>query len=158
MGVEYEDISDAGDDAEGTSDEDRDGEGGWEIGGESDFVEGQLPPFTPVRQVDDEMIVWGEKSFGEMRRVVEGAYEEVATTFTKNLFKLPKGQQGKRYVIEKNRLLRQFTDAGPLQAIALKAEKLMDHLLRQRTTTEKVAAKVNKDNLRRRLELWEAGR
>ena len=155
MEVSFEDFS--GDDTERTSDEDGDGDGGWEIGGESDFIEGQLPAFTPVRQVDDRMIVWGEKSFGEMRRVVVEAYEEVATTFRKNLFKLPKGQQGKRYVVEKNRLLRQFTDAGPLQAIALTAEKLMDHLLRQRTTTENVAAKVNKDNLRRRLELWEAG-
>ena len=37
----------------------------------------------------------GRKSFGEIRRVVVEAYEEIATTFTKNLFKLPKGQQRK---------------------------------------------------------------
>ena len=73
MEVGFEDIS--GDDTEGTSDEDGDGDGGWEIGGESDFVEGQLPALTPV--MDDRMIVWGEKSFGKMRIVVVEAYEEV---------------------------------------------------------------------------------
>ena len=91
-----------------------------------------------------------------MKILITGAYEAVATSYRKNIFALPSGKQGKRYVKEMTRLLLQEVQEGPLQLLAGKAKALMPHLLMQRT------AKGNKKkqdaaNLGRRLDMWEKG-
>ena len=133
---------------------DNDHTSGTSEAGEGDDL--QLPSFTPVVHPDDQTVVWGEKTYGEMRRQIEHAYDCVAQNFKKNVVELPSGSQGKRFVREVARLNRQIYEGGPLQLLAAKAEKIMVHLLLQRTA-KGAKKKDHVANLRRRLDLWDRG-
>ena len=69
---------------------------------------------------------------------------------------VPTGKAGKRFVLEKTRLLNALVKGCPLERIALKAFMVMEHLLLQRVPKSKAAD--NAKHLDRRLDLWEKGR
>merc|ERR1712127_553827 len=117
-----------------------------------------LPAYNVAHRPDNETVVWADKAYADISEQVEEAYHVVASGFRKNVFVLPSGAEGKRYVREMTRLNRHFTYGGPLQVIALTAEKLMPHLLLQRSTVKAESkTRINKANLRRRMDLWDRG-
>ena len=82
--------------------------------------------------------------------LVETAYEEIVK-WRRNLFDLPKGNIGKRYVEEMTKLLNNWcsnNDNCELQRLMI-----MPSLLLQRTA-KSCKGRVNKEHLQRRFELW----
>ena len=86
---------------------------------------------------------------------MEEAYEAV-TGFRRNIFMLPGGKYGKRFLHEKAKLYRHAANKGPLEAISQTAIATMEHLLLQKPTRNAKASDHIKC-LGKRLELWEKG-
>ena len=87
----------------------------------------------------------------------ESIYEEIVF-WKKNLFKLPSGLAGKRYIKELTRLINIWNeDAPPLSKFALKLSMIMPALLLQKPC-RKSTAKQHGQYLRRRMDLWEEGK
>ena len=74
----------------------------------------------------------------------------------KNLFMLPTGSIGKRYVREISRLMNAWQEDSPLKNIAFKAIHIMPNMLLQKPS-KKSKAREHTEALKRRLELWEQG-
>ena len=72
--------------------------------------------------------------------------------FRKNLFVLPSGQQGKRFVKQKAKFFQAMADGD---GVAMKAQAVMEHLLLQRIKGHKT--KQHKKTLEMRLQKWENG-
>ena len=85
---------------------------------------------------------------------VESVYREI-TQWRRNLFNLPKGNLGKKFVDEKTKLLNQWITSNEEQSLMLLM--MMPNLLLQRTS-QKTKARENKNHLERRLKLWEEGK
>ena len=85
---------------------------------------------------------------------VESVYGEI-TQWRRNLFNLPKGNLGKKFVEEKTKLLNQWVTSNEEQSLMLLM--MMPNLLLQRTS-QKTKARENKNHLERRLKLWEEGK
>ena len=84
---------------------------------------------------------------------INNAYDEIVT-WRKNLFDLPKGNAGKRFVSNMNKLILAWNNKSNRRDYALKALMIMPTLLLQRTST-KSKGSLNKQHLQRRIELWE---
>ena len=82
---------------------------------------------------------------------IDDAYEEIVK-WRRNLFNLPKGNNGKKFVEEMTSLINNWCMKNDEKS--LKLLMIMPSLLLQRTS-KKGKARDNKENLRRRLELWE---
>jgi hypothetical protein len=87
------------------ADSDSDDEGQEEEG--TDEIRKELPDFEPALHPADKTLVWGEKTYGEMKSMINDAYESI-TGFRKNVFRLSKSHAGKRFVREYTRLTKQF--------------------------------------------------
>ena len=84
-------------------------------------------------------------------------YEEVVF-WRKNLFKLPSGAAGKRYIRETTRLINIWNESNvPLADSALKLVMIMPAVLLQKPS-RKSTAKIHSTYLQKRMELWENGR
>ena len=120
----------------------------------------ELPPFREAYRPEGNTRVWGEKTFDDISAQLERAYHVVANGFTKNLFILPSGRNGRLYVEEMVRLTRAWNERGPLMAVAGIAENLMPHLLLQRNVNKADKETKKKQNaaLGRRLQMWESGK
>ena len=81
------------------------------------------------------------------------AYEEI-TKWRRNLFRLPKGNIGKQFVDEMTRLINKWNTTKEEEALVLLM--CMPNLLLQKTSA-KGKAREHKENLRRRMELWQTG-
>ena len=84
-------------------------------------------------------------------QLIENIYGEV-TQWRRNLFKVPKGNLGKKYVNEMTRLLNRWSSTNEEEA--LKLLMIMPNILLQRSS-KKSKARENKNHLLRRFELWE---
>ena len=72
--------------------------------------------------------VWTGVTFCDRLAV---AFEQ--TVFWKrNVFELPSGQEGKKFVSEKARLFAAMTPENPLECVAMKTVAIMEHLLLQK--------------------------
>ena len=120
----------------------------------------ELPPYQEAYRPNGDSRVWGEKTFDDISAQLERAYQVVANGFTKNLFILPSGRNGRKYVEEMIRLTREWNERGPLMAVAGIAENLMPHLLLQRNVNKADKETKKKQNaaLGRRLQMWESGK
>ena len=74
----------------------------------------------------------------------------------KNLFLLPSGSCGKRYIEESTRLLNRWIHGSPVNGISFKAVILMPNLLLQKLSKNS-KSKDHQPALKRRLELWHKG-
>ena len=79
------------------------------------------------------------------------AYEEIVK-WKRNIFKLPKGNNGKRFLDEMTKLINQWASTNDEDN--LKLLMILPSLLLQRTS-KGVKARVNKDHLQRRLDMWD---
>ena len=90
----------------------------------------------------------------------KGNSENVPTIYTeitqwrRNLFKLPNGSLGKKFIDEKCKLLNRWAST---EEEALMLLMMMPNLLLQRTS-KKSKARENKDHLQRRLTMWDDGK
>ena len=75
----------------------------------------------------------------------------------KNIFLLPSGAAGKRYIRETTRLIDAWNkNSEALKNVALKAVMIMPHLLLQKPSF-KAKSKEHSISLSRRMSLWQAG-
>ncbi|XP_066936770.1 uncharacterized protein [Clytia hemisphaerica] len=83
------------------------------------------------------------------------AYEQIVY-WRRNLFLVPSGSAGKKFVSETARLINAFVDSSAMKTISLKALMIMPALLLQKPSA-KSKAKDHTAALKRRLDLWEKG-
>ena len=98
---------------------------------------------------------WGGRDRTLFTDDVNEAYKKIVS-WRKNLFMLPTGNAGKKYIKEVTRLLNAWTQNTPLRSISLKAIHTMLALLLQKPSkTSK--SRYYLDALEKRLQLWERG-
>ena len=99
---------------------------------------------------------WGERSGEDVLSVLERIYAEIVH-WRGNIFTVPLGATGKRFVLETTRLVQAFSDGGALESVALLALMVMPALLLQapcRSAPHEERIKC----LGRRMDLWEGAR
>ena len=99
--------------------------------------------------------VWGLHTIQDLSQIINATYNET-TKWRKNLFNIPSGATGKRFVEEMTKLINNWNNKSPLANVALKALFIMPALLLQKPfKTSK--SKDHVKSLERRLELWAEG-
>ena len=98
---------------------------------------------------------WGVLDGQQIRHTVDLAYEEIVT-WKRNLFLVPYGKIGRRFIHELARFYQAFADATVFESIAMKICVILPHLLLQKPH-QKSRAKEHNNHLSRRLSLWENG-
>ena len=93
----------------------------------------RLPAIIPMQSP---VFRWGEVEGEEFGRVIEGCYEEVASTLEeKPIFKIPSGRAGKSFVRELTRMFQAYADASALESMALQARQWLCRLFSYRNPT-----------------------
>jgi hypothetical protein len=114
----------------------------------------RLPPFV---RVQDPNFMWSESVNGEaFSTAIKSAYAEVVK-WRRNIFLVPSGKIGERFVRELSRLFRAYGEATSLESVALTAAMVMPHLLLQKPHS-KSNAKEHVRCLERRLDSWSVGK
>ena len=99
---------------------------------------------------------WGNLSDAEIISTINLIYEELVH-WRKNLFKLPSGAAGKRYLKMKTMLVEFWCEEKrPIYDIALKIIMVMPGILLQKPC-KKTNAKMHSEYLSKRLDSWEKG-
>ena len=112
----------------------------------------ELPDFAPIATG---VFTWGEHDSSAFSSSVKAAYSEIVH-WKRNIFAVPSGALGKRFVNELARLFRAYADASALEGVALCAAMVVPALLLQ-CPHRSSKTRVNKACLERRLRLWEEG-
>ena len=99
--------------------------------------------------------IWGKYKDHEFEKNLSQVYETVVF-WRKNLFLLPSGKAGRKFIGEVSRLMSEWLHDSPLKDIAFKAIMVMRSLLLQKPS-QKSKSKDHLRALERRLELWETG-
>ena len=109
-----------------------------------------LPPFTKARAP---LFKWSDSIDGESFSVkIQEAYKEVIR-WRRNVFLVPSGKAGEKFVGEMSRMFRAYGESTPLESVALTAAMTMPHLLLQKPHP-KSKVKEHIKCLERRLVLW----
>ena len=95
--------------------------------------------------------IWGNHSQQDIEQIISAIYEESAR-WRRNLFLLPTGHAGKKFINECTKLINAWTINSPLHNITLKALTIMPALLLQKPN-KKSKAKEHNECLKRRLDL-----
>eukprot|EP00111_Clytia_hemisphaerica_P021772 TCONS_00064018-protein len=82
-------------------------------------------------------------------------YEKIVF-WRQNLFRLPSGNAGKRFIRELSRLINSWVEDSSIKTISLKAIMIMPALLLQKPS-RKSKSKEHATALSKRLDLWEKG-
>ena len=99
---------------------------------------------------------WGNTPYNEFTMQVDKIYEEIVH-MRSNIFKIPLGKAGKKYIKELTFWLRQFNSPkSELNSIALKAFMSLPTLILQKPSP-KSKAKEHSECTSRRLLLWKNG-
>ena len=93
-----------------------------------------IPDLPPVQQPSTPAVSWGEIQSGEaVLEILQNAYCE-AVHWLPNIFTIPLGAMGKRFVDEVTRLMRGFAEDSALESISFWAVMVMPQLLLQKAT------------------------
>lgn len=98
---------------------------------------------------------WGTKEGREVLMELEEAYSEVVH-WRLNVFNIPLGATGKKFVEESERLISAFAEGSALESVALLALMTMPHLLLQKPAPS-TTHRQQVDCLQRRLQAWTDG-
>ena len=109
-----------------------------------------LPRFNPMSR---DNASWQTRTGREFSDAINDAYSQIVH-WKRNLFMVPSGAQGKRFVGELARLFNAFANESALEAFAVKAALTMP-ALQKPSAKSKSLDHVN--CLRRRFALWEKG-
>ena len=99
--------------------------------------------------------LWGDRPGDEILSLLEAIYAEVVH-WRGNVFTVPLGASGKRFVVETTRLADAFADGGALDSIAILAMMVMPSLLLQAPCP----SSSHQDRVKcldRRMNLWQEG-
>ena len=102
-----------------------------------------------------ENFYWGEVKGSEITNMINTSYEKIVF-WRRNLFMLPNGAAGKKFIREVTRLLNSWYENSPLARISMKAVHIMPALLLQKPSS----SSKSKDHVRaleRRMEMWHKG-
>ena len=99
--------------------------------------------------------LWGNVSSCDIELLINDIYNKVVY-WKKNVFKVPSGASGKRYIREVTRLISSWTSDSPLKQIPIKANMIMPSLLLQKPNKNS-KAKDHAAALERRLKFWNEG-
>ena len=115
---------------------------------------------TPQEDADqngrENVLGWGQHSNEDVVAVVNSIYEELAH-WRKNLFKVPSGAAGKRFIQMKTTLINHWCEGEtPIARVALKIVMIMPGILLQKPC-KKTSAKQNSEYLNKRMDEWERG-
>ena len=113
---------------------------------------GSLPSFRPAIGTE---YTWGDLSGQVFTSLIDDAYSQIVH-WRSNLFKVPSGSSGKRFVAELSRLYEAFATESALECVALTAAMTLPALMLQKPHAK---SKVQEHIacLQRRLSLWEKG-
>ena len=113
------------------------------------------PSQNPTQPPQNE--IWEGHTYPDLQQVVSAIYEEIVF-WRKNLFKLPSGAAGKSYIKETTKLIEFWNEnKQPMKEIALKMVMIMPAVLLQKPS-RKSTAKQHTEYLKKRLDLWTAGK
>ena len=112
-----------------------------------------LSVYTPVQE---NTFNWGEKSGNVFTESIRVAYEEMIA-WRRNIFKVPSGRQGKRFVHELANLFLSCAEGDATEIIALKSAMVFPSLMLQKPT-QNSRTKDHVCCLERRLDLWRSGK
>ena len=99
--------------------------------------------------------VWGEYDAESFTNSLNAAYTEIVK-WKPNIFPVPLGNVGKKFVQELSRLFRAYAEGSALESVALRATTVMSILLLQKPARNS-KPKDNSSCLERRLQLWQVG-
>ena len=109
-------------------------------------------PRKPV----NEPFYWNEKPGTTFINELNNAYEKIVY-WRKNLFLLPIGAAGKRFINKMTRMINAWVYDTPIKNIALKALHVMPALLLQKPSKNS-KSKDHLKSLERRFEIWKEGK
>ena len=112
-----------------------------------------LPPFPPAETLS---FSWGNLEGVDVVNVIDDVYAEVVH-WRRNLFAVPSGDAGRKFVTETARMFHAFADRSALERIAIKAVMIMPSLLLQKPHP-KSKVKEHAACLSRRLAYWTEGK
>ena len=115
-----------------------------------------LPELPPVQQCSAPAFFWGELSGEFVLQTLQTVYHE-AVHWLPNIFTIPLGAVGKRFVDEVTRLLRGFAEGSALESVSFWAVMVMPLLLLQKPA-EPSSHQLRVACLARRLDAWIEGR
>ena len=116
------------------------------------FIAHPLPSFTPLAAAAFAWHDWDPSTFITS---ISAAYSEVVH-WKKNIFQVPFGQSGKKFVLELSRLFRAYSEGSALECVALKAITVLSILALQKTS-RKAKSKELSSCLDRRMSAWANG-
>ena len=114
-----------------------------------------IPALPQFREMADPVFVWGSVNGPTCITYISTCYDE-AVHWKPNLFRLPAGRVGEKFVKEMTHLFNDYASASALESIAIKAAHLL-HLLILQRSSEKLKNKVITAHIARRLNLWLEG-
>ena len=103
----------------------------------------------------DPHFAWGSLDGPSCVSLISDCYDE-AVHWKPNLFRLPAGRVGERFVKELSRLFNDYAIASALESVALKASHLLPLLVLQRSSN-KLKNNVITSHIDHRLTLWHEG-
>ena len=115
----------------------------------------QPPSFPPFDISADPSFRWGDLSGIECVQLISECYNE-AIHWKTNLFKVPNGRAGDKFIKELSRLFRSYAEGSTLESIALTAAFLLPVLVLQRPSS-RLKSKELASHLNRRMTLWADG-
>ena len=83
--------------------------------------------FPSYRDCHQANFTWGSISASEFQPLIESAYAEVVH-WCRNLFQVPSGSIGNKFVLELAKLCQAFADAASLESVAITAAMVMPPL------------------------------
>ena len=111
-----------------------------------------LPPFeTPA----DPSFMWGDLPGEECVQLVNNCYDE-AIHWKPNLFKVPNGNDGEKFVKEMSRLFRSYSEGSSIESVALTAAFLFPILVLQKPSS-RLKSRELATHLNCRMTLWVDG-
>ncbi len=100
--------------------------------------------------------VWGLHTKEDLHQILNATYEEIVL-WRRNVFKLPTGGAGKKFIAETTSLINMWnSESMEMKDVALKAVMVMPALLLQKPSF-KSKCKQHNECLQRRLNLWKLG-
>ena len=97
----------------------------------------------------------GNLTFGDLQQIVSAIYEE-SSKWKRNLFLLPSGSAGKKFIDECTRMINAWNNNTPLCAVAIKAVMIFPSMMLKKPSKNSKSKEHNKC-LQRRLDEWKAG-
>ena len=99
--------------------------------------------------------VWGALTLEELDQISQALYNEIIG-WRKNLFMIPSGSSGKKYVAETTRLITNWNNKTPIGNISMRLLFVLPSLLLQKPSKSS-KAKDHAEHLKRRLTKWAEG-